>query len=103
MNHSIEISREEIAQLTGLVMLEFGAHWCGHCQAAQAIISKALLIYPNVNHISIEDGKGKRLGRQFSIKLWPTLVFLKNGVEVNRLVRPLNAQHIIDILNELSL
>lgn len=103
MNEPSSPTLDEISQLTGLVVIEFGTSWCGHCKAAQTIISDALLQYPNVKHINIEDGKGKRLGRQFSVKLWPTLVFLENGVEVGRLVRPENSHMMIDLLNSISL
>ena len=55
-----------------------------------------------MNHIKIEDGKGQRLGRQYAIKLWPTLVFLKEGVELSRLVRPDNEQVISEALSQIS-
>jgi thioredoxin 1 len=41
-----------------------------------------------VRHIKIEDGRGRRLGRSFRVKLWPTLIFMRNGEEMERLVRP---------------
>lgn len=44
--------------------------------------------------MKIEDGRGRPLGRAFGIKLWPTLVFLRDGVEVARVVRPLDAAQI---------
>lgn len=83
-------------------MIEFGANWCGYCQAAQPIIASALINYPHIPHIKIEDGKGRLLGRSYSIKLWPTLIFLKYGTEIKRLVRPGNAEVIIEALAELS-
>jgi thioredoxin 1 len=43
---------------------------------------------PGVRHLKIADASGKRLGRSFGVKLWPTLVFLKDGTEQGRLVRP---------------
>ena len=43
---------------------------------------------PEIQFIWVEDGNGKVLGRSFHVKLWPTLIFLKNGREVERLVRP---------------
>jgi thioredoxin 1 len=43
---------------------------------------------PDVRHIEIEDGKGKPLGRSFRVKLWPTLVFLRDGKVMKQLVRP---------------
>ncbi|MNT09602.1 hypothetical protein D3C72_1443910 [compost metagenome] len=45
-------------------------------------------------HIRVEDGPGRVLGRSFKVKLWPTLVFLKDGQEVARLVRPLDSAEI---------
>jgi thioredoxin 1 len=41
-----------------------------------------------MRHIKVEDGPGRPLGRSFRVKLWPTLVFLREGREVARLVRP---------------
>nr|WP_294864591.1 thioredoxin family protein [uncultured Pseudogulbenkiania sp.] len=89
-----EPSRAEIDAMTGPVLLEFGAPWCGHCQAAQALIAAALSPHPGVCHIKIEDGRGRRLGRSFGVKLWPTLVFLRDGQEVARLIRPDDAESI---------
>ena len=89
-----EPAREEIDALSGPLVLEFGAPWCGHCQAAQAAIEAALQDHPGVAHRKIEDGRGKPLGRSFRIKLWPTLVFLRDGEECGRLVRPTSAEDI---------
>jgi len=89
-----ELSREEINQFTGAVMLEFGTAWCGYCKAAQGIISSELALYPNIRHIKIEDGKGRRLGRTFAVKLWPTLIFMKDGIELKRLERQFNSEEI---------
>jgi len=34
------------------------------------------------------DASGRPLGRSFVVRSWPTLVFLRDGIEVSRLVRP---------------
>jgi thioredoxin 1 len=93
-----EPTRAEVDSLSGATVLEFGASWCGHCQAAQATITSAMQQFPQVRHIKIEDGKGRRLGRSFQVKLWPTLIFLKNGVELKRLVRQIQTQELSDCL-----
>lgn len=85
-------TREEIDRLPGAVVLEFGASWCGHCQALAPHLSKLLQGSPDVQHIKIEDGPGKRLGRSFRVKLWPTLVLLRDGQIVDQLVRPSPAE-----------
>lgn len=94
----IEPSRAEIDTLTGPVLIEFGAPWCGHCQAAQSLIAEALADYPELPHIKIEDGPGRRLGRSFRVKLWPTLVLVKQGEELGRVVRPGSVDEIRRVL-----
>ena len=81
-------TREEIDATRGLVLLDFGENWCGHCQAARPLIDAALATRGDILHIKVLDGRGKPLGRSFRVKLWPTLIVLKDGVEVARVVRP---------------
>ena len=87
-------ARAEIDALPGATVLEFGTDWCGFCRAAQPLIARALAGHPQVWHLKIEDGPGRPLGRSFCVKLWPTLIFLRDGAEVARLVRPQDAAEI---------
>jgi thioredoxin 1 len=87
-------SRAEINASQGPILLEFGTGWCGYCQASVPAIAEALAEFPAVRHIKVEDGPGRPLGRSFRVKLWPTAVFLKDGAEVNRTVRPETADEI---------
>jgi len=95
---SSEPKREEIDALKGAAMLEFGTSWCGHCRRAQPLIAEALAAQPGARHIKVEDSAGKRLGRSFLVKRWPTLIFIRDGKETERLVRPARAQEIGDAL-----
>lgn len=97
MNHTFaatEPARAEVDALPGATLLEFGTPWCGWCQAAQPLLAQAFADYPDLRHLKVEDGPGRRLGRSFRVKLWPTLIFLRDGKEVARLVRPDNAEQI---------
>lgn len=95
-------TREAVDQLRGTVVLEFGTPWCGYCRGAQPLIEQALQGLPQVEHIKVEDGPGRPLGRSYRVKLWPTLVFLKDGQEVARIVRPQTAQELDDALAQLG-
>jgi thioredoxin 1 len=99
---SMEPSDIDIRNTRGAVVLEFGTDWCGHCQAAQPAIASALQAHPDVEHLRIEDGKGRPLGRSFAVKLWPTLIFLKDGREIVRLVRPRNGDEVAAALAKID-
>jgi thioredoxin 1 len=85
-------TRKEIDATVGAVVLEFGTGWCGICRAAQPRIAAMLARHPQVQHLKVEDGPGRKLGRSFWVKLWPNLVFLKDGVVVRQLARPDDAE-----------
>ncbi len=89
-----EPSRADVDAMPGATMLEFGTSWCGYCRSAQPSIRTALAGHPTVRHLKIGDASGMPLGRSFGVKLWPTLVFLRDGTELARLVRPQDAQAI---------
>jgi thioredoxin 1 len=83
-----EPTRAAVEAMPGVTVLEFGTSWCGICRAAQPLIRDALASHPGVRHVKVEDGPGRPLGRSFGVKLWPTLVFLREGHEAMRVVRP---------------
>jgi thioredoxin 1 len=89
-----EPERSEVDSWSGPAVMEFGQNWCGYCQGAQPAIAEAFEAFPELKHIKVADGKGKPLGRSFRVKLWPTLIFLKDGVEIARAVRPESADEV---------
>ena len=89
-----EPTRAQIDALATPIVIEFGTPWCSHCMGAQPSIASAFAHHPQVDHIKIEDGPGRLLGRSFRVKLWPTLIFMHQGKEVARLVRPSDASEI---------
>lgn len=99
---SVEPTRAQIDALPGPTLIEFGTPWCGFCRAAQPLIAQALVGHSHVQHLKIEDGSGRPLGRSFRVKLWPTLVFMRDGQEVARLVRPGDAQVIGQALAQID-
>lgn len=94
MHAARELSRADVDAMHGPAVLEFGTSWCGVCRATQPIIADAFSDRPGVRHLKIEDGPGRPLGRSFRVKLWPTLIFLRDGREVERLVRPRDTRSI---------
>ena len=97
-----QTTRAEVDSLAEPVVIEFGTSWCGHCMAAQPLIESAMADYPALNHLKVEDGPGRPLGRSFRVKLWPTLIFMAGGQEVARLVRPASVGEIAGALRQIA-
>ena len=85
-------TREDVDRGQGLVLLEFGTDWCPICRALAPYVARLLVENSQVRHVKVEDGPGRKLGRSFGVKLWPNLVFLKDGSVVRQLVRPTRAE-----------
>ena len=97
-----EPSREEVEGMAGAVVLEFGNAWCGYCARAQPLIAAAFEEHPGVRHIKVEDGPGRLLGRTYKVKLWPTLIFLQDGEEVARVVRPGDPAQLVNAFDSID-
>ena len=103
------LTRADVDATHGPWVLDFGTNWCGHCRAARAAVEAALQAHTAagsrtqaLRHVRIEDGSGRRLGRSFGVKLWPTLVFLHDGVERARRVRPRSAEEVAQALRAID-
>ena len=98
---SPEPSRADVDALPGPTVLEFGTGWCGFCLRAQPLFASAFARHPGIRHLKVEDGPGRPLGRSYRIKLWPSLVFLRDGQEQERLVRPQTESEVAQALERL--
>ena len=99
---TLDPARSEIDMLDGPTVVEFGSPWCGYCRAVQPLLASAFAEHPRVRHIKIADASGRPLGRSFGVTLWPTLVFLKQGKETARLVRPVDSSAIRQALEQID-
>lgn len=109
-----------VEAMRGNVVIEFGVDWCPNCQLAAGPVSVALAAAQagmdaetsavagaraptgasvaapaaTLQYLRLEDERTRPLGRRFKVKLWPTLLFFRDGVEVARVVRPTTAAEV---------
>lgn len=75
---------KELSQ--GVMILDFYATWCRPCRTLMLEIQKVETQYPDVKIGKINIDESPELTSQFKINAVPTVVFLKDGVEVDRFV-----------------
>lgn len=93
------LSHDDATRSRGPLVLQFGTNSCGYCITAEPTIARALAARPDVRVVKVEDGRGRPLGRAFFVKLWPTLVFLQDGQELSRVVRPKGEAEVSEALS----
>ena len=95
-------TRDEIQGIVAPTVLEFGSPDCPHCQEAGPKVKAAFQDFPGIGHVKLEDHEDKMLGRAFNVDKWPTLIFIQEGREVSRLVRPDNEDQIRDRMEDID-
>lgn len=68
----------------GFVVLDFHAKWCGPCKVMANLITKA--DHPGVKIIKVDTDQQQEIASKYGVTAIPTMVFLKDGKEIDRLV-----------------
>lgn len=68
------------------VLVDFYADWCGPCRMVSPIVDEIAEEHPEylVGKVNVDDES--ELAKEFSVVSIPTLVILRGGREVNRIV-----------------
>lgn len=78
---------DKILSQDKLVVIDFWAEWCAPCRRLAPIIAELAEIYNEkviIGKCDTEDGE--QATQRFSVRNLPTIVFVKNGAEVDRIV-----------------
>lgn len=97
----IELNESNFEESTneGLVLVDFYAPWCGPCRA----LAPTLAQVNNVKVVKVNTDESYNLAVKYRVSSLPTLVFLKEGNEVGRMIglqSKTAVQNKIDELNE---
>ncbi len=91
---------EEVMKSETPVLLDFWASWCGPCKMVSPIVDEVANEVQNnakVGKVNIDEEE--TLAQSFEITSIPTLIVIKNGKEVNRVVGVRSKEEIIQLLN----
>ena len=84
MNINKNNFHEEVLKSEKPVLVDFWAPWCGPCRMVVPIVDEIAAEHPEYKIVKVNVDEEPELARKFGIMSIPTVVFLKDGVEVDR-------------------
>lgn len=104
MIHHIENNQinKEVIENEGLVIIDFFAEWCGPCQMLTPVLSEIDKEYEEINIYKVNVEENQETTMRYEINSVPTMIFFKNGEEVERTVGLITKTELEEIVNNLK-
>ena len=96
---SVSVATDEtFTELTakGFVIVDFYSTTCVPCKMLSRILEDMVLDYPFINIVKVNITDYPGLGREYQIEAVPTVLFLKDGETMERVVGLMDEDEIID-------
>lgn len=70
-----------------VVLVDFWASWCAPCRMMAPVLNDVATELKGNSHVGkVDIQQYQSLANQFKVRSIPTLILLKNGIEINRFV-----------------
>ena len=95
---SAESFKKEVLEESKTVLVDFYADWCGPCKMISPIIDAVAKEIDNTKFVKINVDEAQELAMEYNIMSIPTLLLIKEGKEVNRVVGLVDKSELIEML-----
>lgn len=86
----IELTQEnyqkEVIESDKPVLIDFFATWCGPCKMVSPVVDEIANERPDIKVCKLDVDKNLDLARTFQVMSVPTLVTMKNGEMINKII-----------------
>lgn len=92
---------EEVLQTDKLVVIDFYADWCGPCKTIGPIINEVSKEYKDkvvIGKVDVDNNDDA--ATKYSIRNIPTILFIKNGEIVDKVVGVISKKPLVDKINQ---
>ena len=91
--------KKEVLEESKTVVIDFYADWCGPCKMLAPVLEEIAKENTNTKFVKINVDDAQDLAMEYNVMSIPTLVVIKNGKEVNRVVGLVNKSELMGIIN----
>ena len=78
---------QEVEQASGLTIVDFWATWCGPCRMIAPILEQLSTEYEGrVKVTKLDVDANIKTGSRFNVRSIPTLLFFKDGKQVDQII-----------------
>ena len=84
----------EVLNANGVVVVDFGANWCGPCKSLVPILDEVVEEDPSKKIVKVDIDEQEELATQYKIMSEPTLLVFKNGEIVDKSIGLIQKQEV---------
>lgn len=91
----------EVVKSNKIVLVDFGAPWCGPCRMIAPVINEIADEYENViKVVKVNTDSNPSVASEYGIRSIPTLMIFKSGVKVDTVIGAVPRSTLVNTLNK---
>ena len=91
----------EVVKADKIVLVDFGASWCGPCRMIAPVVSEIAHEYENViKVVKVNTDSNPSVAAEYGIRSIPTLMIFKNGLKVDTVIGAVPKSTLLNTLNK---